>query len=99
YGSKCVEQLRHVKPRDRSRPVTSPVPKPRLASAALHYQDKIALHTPNRTSYPSCDHDTPKLRWALYPEQAPIAEWQSHEAAGNLRRPALLDGIGRPAGH
>src|SRR4030095_16643608 len=79
YGSKCVEQLRHVKPRDRSRPVTSPVPKPRLASAALHYQDKIALRRPNRASYPSCDPDTPRLRWTLYPEQAGIAESPSHE--------------------
>ena len=40
---------------------------------------------PNRASYPSCASGTPKLRLALYPEQAWIAESQSHERVGNER--------------
>jgi hypothetical protein len=55
-------------------PGHSPAWKPRLASAALQGQDKIALRAPNRASYPSCDDDIPILRLALYPERAAIAE-------------------------
>src|SRR4029079_1463820 len=79
---------------------SSPVPKPRLASAALHDQDKIAPRTPNRASYPSCDSDTPKLRWTQYPEQPRIAERPSHErlAAGRRRLVRLFVGAGRLLG-